>query len=120
MMNHSILLMARKLLIAGVLVLVLAIGTFFGWTIFSTRVPELLPPPQNPEAQTQRLTSVLLIRKVEDLKETAIYLQHREEGRELLRMGTVEEEEEQEEEPEILEDEDGGEEELSEGGDTES
>ena len=114
----------KKLLIAGVLVLVLATGAFFGWTIFSTRVPELLPPPQNPEAQTQRLTSVLLIRKVEDLKETAIYLQHREEGRELLRILRQAQESlgmaEEEEEVEVPEDENSDEEEPSEGEDNES
>ena len=45
---------------------------------------EQQPPAMTPEAQTSRLTSYLLIKKIEELRERAVYLQHREEGRWLV------------------------------------
>jgi hypothetical protein len=51
-----------------------------------------LPPPQTAQAQTERITSYLLIRKIEELKDRAVYLQHREEGKRLLELAGVQEE----------------------------
>lgn len=40
----------------------------------------------SPQMQTQRLTSVFLLRKIERLRDEAVYLQHKEEGRKLLEL----------------------------------
>ncbi|MBT3834855.1 hypothetical protein HOF56_01255 [Candidatus Peribacteria bacterium] len=50
-----------------------------------TVAEESAPIPTNPEARTARLTSYILIRKTEKLRDKAIYLKHREEGERLLR-----------------------------------
>ncbi len=39
-----------------------------------------------PQAQTKRLTSVFLLRKIGRLRDEAVYLQHKEEGRKLLEL----------------------------------
>ena len=89
------------LLITTVVLLVAFGGTFF---VQQEKEAEMqldeISPSQDPEAQAARLTSHLLIRKIEQLRNTAIYLQHREEGRKLLELGIPEEEEEESEERE--------------------
>ena len=45
---------------------------------------ETKSPSMSPEAQTSRLTSHLLIKKIDELRERAVYLQHREEGKWLV------------------------------------
>lgn len=76
----------------------------FGSTLFVQKEKEVeqqleeISPSQDPEAQAARLTSHLLIRKIEQLRNTAVYLQHREEGRKLLELGIPEEEGEENEE----------------------
>ena len=59
---------------------------------YQLKTPETQSPEMTPEAQTSRITSHLLIRKIEDLREKAVYLQHREEGRWLSEAGNVAEE----------------------------
>ena len=67
---------------AALLFLAILAGIFFS----------LLRPMQTqenaltPQAQTQRLTSVFLLRKIERLRDEAVYLQHKEEGRKLLEL----------------------------------
>lgn len=40
----------------------------------------------SPQAQTQRLTSIFLLRKINQLRDQAVYLQHKEEGGKLLEL----------------------------------
>ena len=49
------------------------------------------PPPDAPEVQAARLTSYVLKRKIGELRSTAIYLQHKEEGAALILKAFAEE-----------------------------
>ncbi|HLC75533.1 MAG TPA: hypothetical protein VJB82_00215 [Candidatus Peribacterales bacterium] len=42
-----------------------------------------------PQAQTERLTSFFLLRKIKRLRDRAVYIQHREEGRKLLELSGI-------------------------------
>ncbi len=82
--------MKNLFITAGILAIIL-IG---GATFFSVQLPDsmtnLSPGSVQPEAQTQRLTSFFLLRKIEDMRDQAVYLQHREEGRKVLNLLSVE------------------------------
>jgi hypothetical protein len=79
--------MKNTLMIFGILaVLLLAAGA--GLYFFAPHTPRspANSPSMTPQAQIERITSRLLIKKIEDLKDRAVYLQHREEGRRLLEL----------------------------------
>ena len=77
------------LIIAPLLILIICAGTAY---LYLQPPKKLLdPPPMTPQAQTTRITSHLLIRKIEELKNRAVYLQHREEGRKLVELSLGEE-----------------------------
>jgi|GEM_PF-1838801 hypothetical protein len=50
------------------------------------RAKESSPIPITPEARTARLTSYILVLKTKSLRNKAVYLKHREEGRRLLEL----------------------------------
>lgn len=58
---------------------------FAGCSFGEDAPEEEVSPPMTPEAQAARVSATLLSRKVLKLREEAIYLRHREEGRLLLR-----------------------------------
>ena len=60
--------------------LLLLVGCSFG----EPAPQEEVSPPMTPEAQAARVSATLLSRKVVELREEALYLRHREEGRLLL------------------------------------
>ena len=72
MKRSTLLLMVTAVLLLG-----------FGSTLFVQKEKEVelqleeISPSQDPKAQAARLTSHLLIRKIEQLRNTAVYLQHR-------------------------------------------
>lgn len=77
-MNH------RPMIFGFALLLFLAVlaGIFFSFfSPMQTQENAL-----SPQMQTQRLTSVFLLRKIERLRDEAVYLQHKEEGRKLLEL----------------------------------
>jgi len=90
------------LLLSAITLLLLALGGIMFQQIQKEEemVQQELSPSMAPEAQAARLTSHLLIRKIEQVRNTAVFLQHREEGRKLLELGMPEEEGEESEEME--------------------
>lgn len=77
--------MNRRAIIFGfVIVLIFAMiaGVFF----VRVRPENAGENALTPQAQTQRLTSVFLLRKIERLRDQAVYLQHKEEGGKLLEL----------------------------------
>lgn len=77
------------LLLSAIALLLIALGGTMFLQIQKEEelVQQELSPPMTPKAQAARLTSHLLIRKIKQLRNTAVYLQHREEGRKLLELG---------------------------------
>jgi len=78
--------MKRSPLIIGIILIVAAMGA--AAMLFSDH---LLPGESTetalaPQAQTERLTSFFLLRKIDRLRDRAVYLQHREEGQKLLEL----------------------------------
>lgn len=79
--------MNRYIAIIGTLAIVFVLGAFAARSaILSPITRPFLQgnAATSPEVQTQRLTSFFLIRRIERLRETAVYLQHREEGGRLV------------------------------------
>lgn len=78
--------MKNVLIAAGILAVILVGGAAF----FSINLPNSMPglsmSSVEPQAQTERLTSFFLLKKIEDMRDKAVYLQHREEGRKLLEL----------------------------------
>jgi len=84
--------MKNLLIILGVLAILL-LGGGTALYLYAPHIPLPLSdtPSMTPRAQTERITSRILIRKIEHLKDRAVYLQHREEGRRLLELTGVSE-----------------------------
>ncbi len=81
--------MNRATAIIGTLIVVFVLGAFAARSAIQS--PFTRPFLQgnaatSPEIQTQRLTSFFLLRRIERLRETAVYLQHREEGGRLVEL----------------------------------
>ncbi len=69
-----------------------------GCGLFSSsplKEPEAPPPAMTPEAQAARISATILSRRVQKLREEALYIRYREEGRALLEefFGETEEQE---------------------------
>jgi hypothetical protein len=72
---------SRYWIVLTTLLLTLSVG---GLLLQRMRNPQDAPLPTNPEARLARLTSTLLRRKVEEVHNRTVHLQHAEEGRLLL------------------------------------
>lgn len=85
--------MNKKPILIGVLTSLAVIGAaILLYTLLAHKENHIAPPSneqvisESPEDRTARLASYLLIRKIESLRKTAIYVQHKEEGKRLLEL----------------------------------
>lgn len=81
MKKYSLAIGLGVLLVAGVAVTLFFFGERFRKGDMETAL--------TPEAQTERLTTFFLQRKIERLRDRAVYTQHREEGRKLLELSGI-------------------------------
>ena len=81
--------MKKSSLIIGIVVGLIAMGAvvilYSGYLL----PKEATETAITPQAQTERLTSFFLLRKIDRLRDRAVYLQHREEGRKLLELSGI-------------------------------
>ncbi len=78
--------MNRLLLVLGGIAAILVMGITVTW--IRSRAPTMSEKSTSsaPEAKVERLTSALLLRRIDRLRDQAVYIQHREEGMKLLEL----------------------------------